>query len=200
MVCLHRLLCHYISIQFGLRSVLTTLAPGVWCLCDSSLLQRCQMSVLIVVLLQVSLCPLQLQPNGSARTLVLPLHKASNNRAAVQLSAQWLKSTKQQSARPQQQQERARAMQQGTRISVLPGSLGKQQPPQVQPPAQPSPEQLPRSVSAFAEPSKAVSWQDKVGWRVQNSDHEQATVLSRIMFLTILQKSTSNVSTVNRGL
>jgi hypothetical protein len=113
--------------------------------------------------LQVSLCPLQLQANGPARTLVLPLHKARHNRAAVQLSVQWLQSTKQQGARPQQQQERARAMQQGTRISVMPGSLAKQHLPQVQPPAQPSPEQLPRAVSAFAQPSKGVSWQDKVG-------------------------------------
>jgi hypothetical protein len=123
-------------------------------------------------LLQVSLCPLQLQPNGPARTLVLPLHKASSGRATVQLSVQWLKSTKQVSPQLQQQrlQQQMQRMQQGQRAAVPP-SLAKEQ--QKQPPSQlpelsggagpPSPQQVSRAASAFAPASKLVSWQDKVG-------------------------------------
>lgn len=106
--------------------------------------------------MQVTLCPLQLQPNGPARTLVLPLQKASNSRAAVQLHVQWLKSTK----RPPAQDAAGapRRMQQGQRVVGAPSS-SLTQPPKAQ---APSPQPVPRSVSAFAASSKAVSWQDKV--------------------------------------
>lgn len=43
---------------------------------------------------QVSLPALDLQPNGAARTLVLPLLKCASPGASIEISLQWLKSTK----------------------------------------------------------------------------------------------------------
>lgn len=127
----------------------------------------------------MSLCALQLQPNGSARTLTLPLHKAGSSRATVQLSVQWLKSTKQQPSQ-QQQQRATRVQQSGQRApaavadaNTSDGTAGQQSAAVAVsgaagaggvgvPPTSKQP--VPRSVSAFVASAggKGVSWQDKV--------------------------------------
>jgi hypothetical protein len=118
-------------------------------------------------LMQVSLSPLQLQPNGPARVLVLPLHKASSSRANVQVLLQWLKSTKQQPLHPSQQQQQQRTQRgQQAVLAPLPAQPAQQQELQTPSSALVSPSTTKtrplRSTSAFEAASKGVTWQDKV--------------------------------------
>ena len=118
--------------------------------------------------LQVSLCPLGLQPNSAARTLAVPLQKAQTSKASLQLSVQWLKSTKP-PLRPHQQQAR-KALAQRAPVLQQPDPRqepaagmeawqGQQSP---RPAAAADPGSPDTDLSAFAPSGKNVSWQDKV--------------------------------------
>lgn len=108
----------------------------------------------VFVWLQVSLRTLQLQPNGPARSLVLPLHKAQNSRASVQLTLQWLKSTK-----PVQKRQPRNTFGQRAVVQQDAGVLPAQQ---VEPAVE-ADERLSASSRTLPAANKNVSWHDKVG-------------------------------------